>query len=629
MVKGVISESNSLIGSRFEDEVGNFVRALTNGNYVVASPDWSNGTVYGAGAVTFGSGVTGITGTVSNSNSLVGSTFLDQVGSYVVPLSNGNYLVPSPTWDNANIVDAGAATVGSGTTGIVGVVSAANSLVGSSANDSVGNGGACALANGNVVVSSPYWNNLGIVDAGAGTFINSANPAVGAISANNSLVGSHTEDLVGYCTALTNGNYVIPTYQWDNGATVDVGAATFGRGDIGVKGVISSANSLIGSSASDFVSRGGVTPLTNGNYVIDSFLWKNGTQAAAGAATFGSGTSGITGVISSANSLVGDAENDSVGQDSIALKSGNYVVTSGRWRFGVPSSPVKGAATFGSGVTGISGVVSISNSLVGDSNAQTNIFFDILTFSNGNYGVRSANFSSGFSGFTVGSGQTGVVGAVSSANSLTGYSSQGPLAYTLTELANGNYLVWSPKWDNGPNLGAGAFTLGLSDGSTIGPLDASNSVLGVNANTWPYTPHPVYDPARNQLIVGQASLNKVILHRPGSATQTIIQSESPDPSNEAEPVVFVAHVISTSNPTVGQVTFNASSGESCTARRPTQISASTASFTCSIVFTRNGRFDVWAEYTGSFKHAYSRSENESHGSNINSVFANGFEGDKP
>ena len=629
MVKGVISESNSLIGSRFEDEVGHFVRALTNGNYVVASPDWSNGTVYGAGAVTFGSGVTGITGTVSNSNSLVGSTFLDQVGSYVVPLSNGNYLVPSPTWDNANIVDAGAATVGSGTTGIVGVVSAANSLVGSSANDSVGNGGACALANGNVVVSSPYWNNLGIVDAGAGTFINSANPAVGAISANNSLVGSHTEDLVGYCTALTNGNYVIPTYQWDNGATVDVGAATFGRGDIGVKGVISSANSLIGSSASDFVSRGGVTPLTNGNYVIDSFLWKNGTQAAAGAATFGSGTSGITGVISSANSLVGDAENDSVGQDSIALKSGNYVVTSGRWRFGVPSSPVKGAATFGSGVTGISGVVSISNSLVGDSNAQTNIFFDILTFSNGNYGVRSANFSSGFSGFTVGSGQTGVVGAVSSANSLTGYSSQGPLAYTLTELANGNYLVWSPKWDNGPNLGAGAFTLGLSDGSTIGPLDASNSVLGVNANTWPYTPHPVYDPARNQLIVGQASLNKVILHRPGSATQTIIQSESPDPSNEAEPVVFVAHVISTSNPTVGQVTFNASSGESCTARRPTQISASTASFTCSIVFTRNGRFDVWAEYTGSFKHAYSRSENESHGSNINSVFANGFEGDKP
>ena len=53
---------------------------LSNGNYVVRSPDWDNGAAADAGAVTWGSGTTGITGTVSAANSLVGSTAGDQVG---------------------------------------------------------------------------------------------------------------------------------------------------------------------------------------------------------------------------------------------------------------------------------------------------------------------------------------------------------------------------------------------------------------------------------------------------------------------------------------------------------------------------------------------------------------------
>ncbi len=108
----------------------------------------------------------------------------------------------------------------------------------------------------------------------------------------------------------------------------------------------------------------------------------------------------------------------------------------------------------------------------------------------------------------------------------------------------------------------------------------------------------------------------------------LADAKMPDPSNESEPVVFVAHVVSTSNPLEGEITICTSSGESCNARRPTKVSATTASFTCSIVFTRNGKFDVWAEYTGSFKHAYSRSPNKSHVSNINLVFSNGFEADE-
>ena len=49
----------------------------------------------------------------------------------------------------------------------------------------------------------------------------------------------------------------------------------------------------------------GVTALTNGNYVVSSTNWDNGTASNAGAVTWGSGTAGISGAVSSANSLVG------------------------------------------------------------------------------------------------------------------------------------------------------------------------------------------------------------------------------------------------------------------------------------------------------------------------------------
>jgi hypothetical protein len=62
-------------------------------------------------------------------------------------------------------VDAGAATWGNGLGGTVGAVSAANSLVGSTANDKVCTS-VTALANGNYVVNSANWANGGLSAAG-------------------------------------------------------------------------------------------------------------------------------------------------------------------------------------------------------------------------------------------------------------------------------------------------------------------------------------------------------------------------------------------------------------------------------------------------------------------------------
>jgi len=108
---------------------------------------------------------------VSAANSLVGISSNEEFGSLgVVDLSNGNYVVDSPGWNNGSATDAGAVTWESGTSGVSGTVSVANSLVGNRSNDDVGSGGVVALSNGNYVVDSPFWNNGSATDAGAVTW---------------------------------------------------------------------------------------------------------------------------------------------------------------------------------------------------------------------------------------------------------------------------------------------------------------------------------------------------------------------------------------------------------------------------------------------------------------------------
>jgi hypothetical protein len=95
---------------------------------------------------------------------------------------------------------------------------------------------------------------------------------------------------------------VVSSFFW-NGYR---GAATWGDGTIGITGVVEASNSLVGSSPNDRVGYGtngydGVTALSNGNYVVGSPNW-DGNR---GAATWGDGTIGIIGPVSDQNSLVG------------------------------------------------------------------------------------------------------------------------------------------------------------------------------------------------------------------------------------------------------------------------------------------------------------------------------------
>lgn len=138
-VNGVVNSSNSLVGSTASDRVGSEdVTALSNGNYVVRSPDWQNGAIARAGAVTWGNGATGISGVVNPTNSLVGGIANDQVGKGgLAGVSNGNYVVMTPSWQKSAGATVGAVTWGNGANGVIGLLNNSNSVFGVTVN---GNG---------------------------------------------------------------------------------------------------------------------------------------------------------------------------------------------------------------------------------------------------------------------------------------------------------------------------------------------------------------------------------------------------------------------------------------------------------------------------------------------------------
>ena len=491
-ITGLVSVANSLVGSTPNDQVGlNGVTLLANGDYVVRSVFWNNSGASRAGATTWGSGTSGVTGAVSAANSLVGGSADDRVGSGgVTPLGQGGYVVRSPLWDNGAATNAGAATRGSSGSGIAGVVSAANSLVGTSANDQVGSGGVTALTNGHYVVASPSWSDGARGSAGAVTWGSGTSGIAGAVSAANSLVGGTANDQVGLSgvIALTNGNYVAVSARW-NGAVPDVGAVTWSSGTSGIIGVVSAANSLVGSTTGDRVGSGAVLALRSGSYVVVSPLWNNGGALSAGAVTWSSGTSGITGPVSTANSLVGTTQGDQLGRDSaggiqiVALPNGNYVVSSPLWDNGATVNA--GAVTWGSGTSGVAGIVSGANSLVGSTAADQVGSRGVTVLNNSNFIVRSPNWDGAVAdvgAVTWGSGTSGLRGAVHEANSLVGSAASDRVGSgDIVTLANGNYVVASPDWANGLAAQAGAVTWAPGTTGITGQVGAANSLVGNSA----------------------------------------------------------------------------------------------------------------------------------------------------
>ncbi|MBN8827657.1 MAG: hypothetical protein J0H68_03000 [Sphingobacteriia bacterium] len=494
-------------GARASDQVGSggIITLTGNNNFVIKSPLVNTATVTDAGAATWGSGTTGVSGTVSSTNSLIGNTASDQVSSGgITALTNGNYVVISPLWNSAGFTQGGGTTWGNGNTGTVGITSTTNSLYGARANQNVGSGGVVALPNGNYVIISPNWYTATTTAAGAVTWGDGNGANVGSVfgysqtgNENNSQVGS------GGVTVLSNGNYVISSPNW-NGSGTARGAATWVNGANGqnsqgnVSATLSSSNSLIGSTNNDQVSSGGITALTNGNFVVSSPLWDNGAILDAGASTWSDGSTAGTktvGVVSTTNSIYGTSNNDNASSGGItALSSGNYVLISPKWVFA--GSADAGAVTWASGTSASANSVWMSNTQYGNAASYGVGGGGITVLSNGNYVIKSPswNGSRGAATWINGSNGQNVLGntkdVVNATNSLVGSTAGdqtgGGNGYAsgVVALTNGNFAVRSIFWANGGTSQVGAVT--WSDGSTagtktIGAVSTSNSLYGATA----------------------------------------------------------------------------------------------------------------------------------------------------
>lgn len=470
---------------------GDAIVVLPNGNYLVTDPDWSAGPAQDrAGAVYLYSG-DGIL-----LSELRGDTADDEVGSGgILILPGGHFVVRSPDWDGpGSLDDAGAVTWGNSETGFgdVAVVSAANSLVGTSSGDRVGAQAVVALDNGSYVVPVGGWDRTGMAaNAGAVTWCAADGSTVGPVNETNSLVGSQAEDRIGDVTisgmpgvvALRSGHYVVASSLWDNGSIVDAGAATWARNDGSTVGPVSSANSLVGLQPYDHIGIE-VQALTNGHYIVQSWLW-DGQAVNVGAVTWADGNSPRIGNVTLLNSLVGSQEGDRVGFLAATLSNGHYVVASPLWSNG----PIAfaGAVTWRDGGTAHPGTVGTDNSLVGTGLGDSIGYFTnigipplgVLPLANGNYVVASPEWSLSDTVGKVGAvtwanGNGGTVGPVGIDNSLVGSSIGDAIAQYVVSLTSGDYVVGSPFWSQQ----RGAVTWGSKDGGLIGNVSAANSLVG-------------------------------------------------------------------------------------------------------------------------------------------------------
>ena len=480
-LSGFVTSANSLTGSSTNDRVGHSLTTLTNGNYIIGSRFWNNGSATNAGAVTYGYANQALTGVVSAANSLVGSSADDYIGTNVLALSQGNAITWSSVWDNGAAVDAGAVSWLSGTGPTAGVIGAANSMVGSHTNDFLGtdanlNSGIVSLGNGNVLVFSKHWHLTPQIDTGAVTWMSGSAATTGVVDASNSLIGSYAADRVGYVsnhpygdkpsyTELGNGNVVVTSGYWNGSA----GAATWMSGTGPTAGVIGAGNSLVGSTANDRVGSHGVTVLANGHYVVNSPYWSDGLNPEVGAATWGNGNGGTAGAISAANSLVGSTAYDHVGLSATALTNGHYVVTSQHWNDVLNGLSRVGAVTWANGNGSTVGAVSAANSMVGDLDDDEVGNGGIVALAGGNYLIRNARWHDGSGNVAWRAGNAASTGTFDSSNAMVGTLDPG-----ITLLSNGKFVLNSPFWGNRQ----GYVAVGSNDGSFVGSISPSNALVG-------------------------------------------------------------------------------------------------------------------------------------------------------
>lgn len=531
--QGEISAANSLVGTEAGERIGESMKLLSGGGYVIHDTGWKNGAMAAAGAVVPCPASAGCTGVITTANSLYGEATGENIGSFVTPLTGGGFVVASYQWGNA-YGGLGAVTFCASAADekcIGKPVSAENSLLGKTtvANTMIGSGGVFALPDGGYLVQSPSWKNDAFVSTGALTYCSVAGGVSSCTGQNvtdaNSLTGDQSQDNVGGgLVILPNGAFVATSSVWHNAA----GAATYCATPAACMGQkVSAANSLVGLnsgfppsySSGDRVGGAGALALSGGGYVVFSPNWDpEGTDAELGAATF-CPPSGCTGNVTLANSLTGSKAGDEVGLTNGAqLAGGAIIIKSPNWANGAHSNA--GAVTF-CGTPGAcqGSTVTLSNSVVSD---QDNLQYglSVTPLSNGAYLIAATQWANGaaaIAGALTWCSPAGCQGmTVSASNSLVGGHADDWVGYDMADVGDGLYVAPNDGWQDGDVPGAGAITLCTQAAGCSGAITAENSVIGSVqglTGSWGYYNAfntYQYDPVNKRVMVGLPLENKVV-----------------------------------------------------------------------------------------------------------------------
>lgn len=375
-----------------------------------------------------------------------------------------------------------------------------------SAGNNFGSGGVLELADGRIVVSSPDYDLGPLVDAGSVRMYSREGVILSVMS------GASAGDRIGsggmHAVGSSLSNVVISSPLWNNGATTDVGAVTWFKGNATGLVPVSPLNSLVGTRAGDQVGKT-VTVLSDGNYVVASPDWSNGTYSAVGAVTYRLGDRASAGVVSAANSLVGSNPYDAVGKGGVvALRDGAYVVASPDWAYGTSGNGaftrIAPVVSDAGEITGADGTVSAANSLVSDKPNGTTPFAApyVTALPDGNYVVTHSGHDESRGAVTWMNGTSRSIGLMSTAANVVGVNANDQIGSGgITGLTNGSFVILSPLFNGG--RGSAKWVDGRSVSSTNPQsTHATNSATGTAVGD--------FDEARVQALSGSDTANYVI-----------------------------------------------------------------------------------------------------------------------
>ena len=269
----------TLAGNNDADHLGSGnVVSLSNGNYVVVSPNDDVNGIEDAGSVRLFSGATGI----QIGNTITSMTTGDQVGlNGVTELAGNRFVVASSREDVAGIVDAGRVSLFDADTG----VQIGPGVAGDAMDDQLGSSQIIALPNGNHVVVSPMDDINAIPDSGSVRLIGTDGVPFSSIFSGDNFsdnIGS------GRNMALPNGNFVIVSPRDQIALFSDAGSVQLVNGVTGLP----IGTPYTGNKALDQIGSGGVTVHDNSNYLIQSSLDDVGGNIDAGSIALINGSTG-------------------------------------------------------------------------------------------------------------------------------------------------------------------------------------------------------------------------------------------------------------------------------------------------------------------------------------------------